>query len=232
MSHGHNLNAAIRDIEMPMRMTRLPLSEQGYPVPWFVGQVDGQWDFRMIGPDKVVDAYKKRLCWLCGEKLGTYLAFVIGPMCSINRVTSECPCHLECAQYATRACPFLSKPRMRRNAVDLPDHPAIAGDHIDHNPGAVAIWITKGYRPFKVPGGSLFRLDKPTNVLWYAEGRPATRQQVLDAIDKGLPHLRSAAAQDGPKAMKELDGLIREQSIWLPKEATHAGQVRPSEHSG
>jgi hypothetical protein len=228
----NRLNASIRDIKIPLRMSRRPISDQGYPVPWFVAEIDGQWDFRVIGPGKMYDAYHKRLCWLCGEKLGRHLCFVIGPMCSINRVNSEPPSHLECALYAAKACPFLSKPRMRRNEVELPDGPAIAGQHLSHNPGAMAIWITKSYAPFKVTGGTLFKLGDPTNVLWYAEGRPATREEVMTAIHKGLPHLRHMAALEGTAAKQDLEVALLRVMTLLPKETDDAGSVRLRESSG
>src|SRR3981189_2409882 len=115
------LNASIRHIPMPDRFKKLPISDKGFPIPYFVGELDGRRDFRVIRPDAIAACFNKRLCWLCGEKLGQYLAFVIGPMCSVNRVSSEPPSHRECAEYAVRACPFLSRPKMRRNEEGLPE---------------------------------------------------------------------------------------------------------------
>ena len=60
-------------------------------------------------------------CWLCGQTLGKHMTFPIGPMCAITRTTAEPPSHLACAEYAVKACPFLSQPRMRRNERDLPE---------------------------------------------------------------------------------------------------------------
>jgi hypothetical protein len=216
------LNASIRDITVPLRMQRLPVSDKGYPVPWFVARIGDQWDFRAIGPGKMVEAYKKRQCWLCGETLGQYLAFVIGPMCSVNRINSEPPSHLECAQYAVKACPFLAHPKMRRNTVDLPGG-TIAGEHLDHNPGSMAIWITKSYRPFKARGGTLFKLGDPLNVLWYHEGRTATQAEVLASINKGLPVLVKMAAREGKQSQAELEHNVKRALQWIPKDgAAHA----------
>lgn len=225
-----DLNASIKDIALPLRMQKLPVSDQGYPVPWFVHWIDGKPDFRVIGPDRMVRAYNEKRCWLCGDKLGAYLCFTIGPMCSVNQINSEPPSHLSCAQYAVRACPFLSKPRMRRNENDLPEGGNIAGVHLNHNPGATALWITKSYRPFAATGGTLFKLGDPVNVLWYAEGQPATRKQVLDALDKGLPTLRAMAAKEGFKAADQLERNLLRAMQWLPKGDDNARQVRPEEH--
>src|SRR6266700_3141881 len=138
------LNQAIWSIPIPERMKRLPISSTGFPVPWFVASIDGAPDFRVVGVDKLVQAVKRKLCWVCGQPLGVYMAFTIGPMCAINRVISEPPSHLECADYSVRACPFLSKPNMRRNEKNLPEDKIEApGKPILRNPGAVCIWVTK-----------------------------------------------------------------------------------------
>src|ERR1041385_2432550 len=92
--------------ELPARLRKLPV-ERGYPVPWFVAFVDGHYDFRVIGPGKIARAVQENRCWICGDTLGSYLCFPIGPMCAINRVTSEPPSHRECAEWSARACPFL-----------------------------------------------------------------------------------------------------------------------------
>lgn len=211
------LNASIRDIPLPRRMARLPINERGFPVPYFVAKVGDTWDFRAFSGDKVTACYKRRLCWLCGQPLGKYLAFVIGPMCSVNRVSSEPPSHLDCAHYAVRACPFLTKPKMRRNEVDKPPG-KVAGISLDHNPGVMVIWVTTDYHAISDgAGGVLFQVHEPTNLLWYAEGRKATREETLAAFNKGLPFLREIAAKnDGPEGVKELEGMIDRAMKLLP----------------
>lgn len=200
-------------------MMRLPIDERGFPVPYFVAKVDGKWDFRAFSGDKISACYRKRLCWLCGQPLGQYLAFVIGPMCSVNRVSSEPPSHLECASYAVRACPFLTRPRMRRNEVDLPTG-KVAGISLDHNPGATLIWITKSYKAIRDQGGGvLFAIGEPHDLLWYAEGRTATRADIIAAFDKGLPFLREVAdKQDGPEGRAELEKHIAAAMQLIPVE--------------
>jgi hypothetical protein len=209
------LNAAIRDIPLPERLKGRPVSERGFPVPWFVSFINGKWDFVNVDPRKIVEAYKRELCFLCGYKLGQYKAFVIGPMCSINRVSSEPPAHRECAEYAVRTCPFLARPNMRRNEKaalgKLEDVPGIG---IEHNPGATLIWITKSFRP----KDGLFHLGEPVEVQWFAEGRKATRAEIDAAIAKGLPFLRRAAESGGPEDVKELDRYIKRAEKLLPAE--------------
>src|SRR5262245_63274309 len=105
----------------PPRIARLPLDEPVYPVPYFVTWFDdhnnpcrdghGRPDFRVVDPQKVVGCYHRERCWICGDHMGTNKAFVIGPMCAINRTTAEPASHYECAAYAVKACPFLTHPR-------------------------------------------------------------------------------------------------------------------------
>ncbi|WP_224741803.1 hypothetical protein [Bradyrhizobium sp. 2S1] len=211
------LNQAIWSIPMADRINRLPISETGFPVPWFVAWLDGKPDFRVIGPDKLVQAVKRSLCWTCGQPLGQYKAFPIGPMCAINRTIAEPPSHLECAEYAVRACPFLSNPRMRRNEKDMPaGHQEPAGMMIKRNPGAVCIWVTKEFRVMRDGNGAVFRLGDPTSMTWWAEGRRATRAEVDHSIQTGLPLLRAEAEKEGPEALAMLDRYIARAQRLLP----------------
>jgi hypothetical protein len=147
-------------------------------------------------------------CWVCGELMGVHRVFTIGPMCAINRVISEPPSHRECAEFSVKACPFLSRPRMRRNEHDMPaDGQPAPGFHLDRNPGAVCLWETRTYKPFRTTAGEqgiLFRLGDPVRVDWYANGRPATRAEVLASIDTGYPALEEIARLECPEAVVEL----------------------------
>jgi hypothetical protein len=211
------LNVSILGIPIPERMKRLPISSKGFPVPWFVAMVNGNWDFRVIGPGKVDGAVKRKLCWLCGQPLGQYQVFVIGPMCTVNRVSAEPPSHLECADYAARACPFLTKPAMRRNEKDMPGQAKEpAGTMIKRNPGVAALWVTKSYSPWRVGNGVPFRIGDPERVLWFSEGRTATREEVMASISSGLPLLEAEAMKEGPEAMEELAQCFARSQSLLP----------------
>ena len=215
-------NRAITGIPMPDRIRRLPVSPTGFPVPWFVtwfkdGQPcddgEGVPDFRIVGPSKMVTAIKLQRCWICGQgPLGIYKAFCIGPMCSITKVISEPPAHKDCSIFAATACPFLANPRASRNEKGMYENGELrdglqpaAGNGILRNPGAVCVWITKSFRPFRPPGGGmLFSLGHPVEVKWFAEGKPATRKQVLDSINSGYHLLEEAAHEEGQAAVAAL----------------------------
>ena len=208
---------------LPARMARLPLNDAGYPVPWFVAWIDGKPDFRVIERGRIAAALTQHRCWVCGQRMTSPTAsFVIGPMCAVNRVSAEPPSHHDCATYSARACPFLANPKKRRREGHMPDeHVTAPGMMIARNPGVALVWTSRHWRPFQVPGGLgtpgvLFNVGEPTRVAWYAEGRDATREEVLASIDSGLPILLAEAEKEGPEAMKHLHRLRDEAMELLP----------------
>lgn len=211
--------------EMPSRIKRLPKNDQGYPVPWFVAWIkegkvcpvgEGEPDFRAIAPGKITTAYSQRRCWICGDILGQHKVYVIGPMCVVNRVTSEPPSHRDCAEFAAKACPFITNPKEKRNKKDMIEDGSIAGIHLDRNPGAICLYETRTAKPFRAGDGYLFRLGEPNRIDWYALGRVALRLEILESIESGLPHLQKLAVQDGPEAVNELDRQLKAALKYLP----------------
>lgn len=204
----------------PERIAKLPL-HRGYPVPWFVPLIEGVPDHRIASAAKKTLAVRGRLCWTCGEKLETEIVFVLGPMCSISRSTAEPANHAECAEYAARACPFLTRPHAKRRDNDLPeDGPPMPGNPIMHNPGVMALWPTDGMKPFSDgKGGVLFQVNRPTGpVAWYREGRAATRSEVSAAFDKGFPVLLAQCdeAPDPASARADVEILRRYAVAYWP----------------
>jgi hypothetical protein len=204
------LNKRIAELPIPDRMAGFPLSDEGYPIPYFVPFIGGRPEFRAMDPEKFAHAVRNRRCWLCGSPLGKHLTFPIGPMCAISRTTAEPPSHLECCEYAVRACPFLSQPRMRRNEQDLPENAGTTGIAIKRNPGVTVLWTTKSYKLFSAAHegggkGYLFRIGDPEHVECYALGLKATEAQLARSIITGYPILQATAALDGPEAEEELE---------------------------
>lgn len=177
---------------LPERFKNLPIDERGYPVPFFVKWLDGKPEFR------IADGYKhklctiQRLCWVCGQKLVGLKTFPIGPMCSINRISSEPPSHLECAEWSVKGCPFLSKPNMKRREDEITEMNKgnVSGIMIERNPGVTVLWTTQDYRRISDGGtGMLFRLGEPEKLTWWCEGRAANLPEVMHSIETGLPLL-------------------------------------------
>jgi hypothetical protein len=220
--HPSLLTAHALGIPMPGRMARLPLTEAGWPTLFFAAKVDGKHDLRVADTSKFLACIKKKLCWLCGEPLGRYLAFVIGPMCVINRVTSEPPSHFECAEYAVQVCPFMVHPRAHRREKHMPDGTILPGIGLDHNPGVMALWVTVKYEAFEAgtdhgsSGGVLLHLGTPERITWWAEGRAATPPEIRHAIGLGLPKLRDLAERQGPDSVELLGAQIAPARTLLP----------------
>ena len=195
---------------LPARMRGLVV-HRGYPTPFFVAWQNGAPEFRAMDPDKLVRCIQERLCWVCGEPLGVHLVFVVGPMCGLNRISAEAPCHLDCARWSCRNCPFLSRPHAHRRDSDLVegeyhDAPGLA---IKRNPGVTLLWTARSYSLIQVGHGVLFQLGEPTATEWWAEGKPASREQVAESVETGLPLLQVEAA-----CQADLDTLQRART-WL-----------------
>lgn len=195
---------------IPYRIKLLPV-DRGYPVPWFVPWIDGKPEFRMADSGKLGQAIRLNLCWVCGQPLGRWLAFVVGPMCTINRVSAEPPMHQECAEFSALACPFLTQKEPERREEGLPAGREV-GLMIKRQPGCVCLWITRTMELRQVPGGILFGIGAPLSLKWFSHGRAATRQEVMASIESGYPILLGEAEKDGPEAVALL-GRMRDQAM-------------------
>jgi hypothetical protein len=209
---------------LPARMQRLAIDSRGYPVPYFVKWIDGKPEFRVADNEKWVRCVQQARCWVCGDVVGKYKTFVIGPMCAVNRTTSEPPCHLDCAVFSAIACPFLTLPKAKRNMANLPEIAPATGIALERNPGVSCLWTTLSYRVINAGNGPLLRLGDPTSVSWYCEKRAATRQEILASVDSGMPFLRRVAQLDEDQgrhgSLKLLDQFYARMLTLLPSETT------------
>ncbi|MDB5243787.1 MAG: hypothetical protein JWP57_4413 [Spirosoma sp.] len=177
---------AVLAVTMPKRIKWLPVSDKGMPIPWCARPTPGQ--------NKAVTAIKRRLCWICGEQMGSNVAMSLSPLGTINRATSEPPAHRDCAVFSAKA-----------------------GLMSRQNPAVVAVWVTRGYGPFRTGnGGALLTFDDPEEVLWFKEGRPATREEVTEAIEAGLPAWRDMAEKEGPSSVDTLKQMVDRALTYLP----------------
>lgn len=180
---------------IPSRISTLPRDQRGFPIPWFVAFIDGVADFRVVDVEKTKRAIAESRCFICGEALGRFGAFIVGPMCVVNRVSAEPPSHRECAVWSVRACPWLLNPSAPRRETNVPEGVAEAGPDgsmIRRNPGVQMVWIMRAFKVLTFDdGGLLFDIGEPVEVLWFREGRSATRDEVDEALRSGLPILHA-----------------------------------------
>lgn len=199
------------------RLAKLPIA-RGFPVPWFVAWIKGEPEFRAMDHDKFLKAVRKRLCWVCGQPLDHNATFVIGPMCAINRVSSEPPSHYECARWSARNCPFLTSRQLeRREDETTPGMQSVGGMSIKRNPGVTLLWTTPSWKLFSDGrGGVLHKLGDPVATEWFSHGRTATREEVLESVRTGLPALEEPAKAEGPEAVAELEKMKAEAEQFYP----------------
>lgn len=179
----------------PAHMANRPI-HRGYPVPFFVAWIDGVPDFRVADTARFEECRRFERCWLCGKPLGAHRVFVIGPMCTVNRVSSEPPSHRSCAEYAATVCPHIVNPEAKRRAKTLPaKHRPPAGQMVRDNPGVVAVWESKTYQFFKASGGMLIDIGAPVQVDWWSRGRRADRATVMPAFEASVNRLKTLTTE-------------------------------------
>lgn len=205
---------------MPDYMLRLPVDDRGYPVPWFVAFIEGKPDFRVVRviddlPAEVV-AHRNEQCWVCGRRLGAYKTFVAGPMCAVNVTSGEPPAHLSCATFAAKACPFLVRPKAKRREANLPEDGEWKEGGLERNPGVAMVWTTKSYEMHIQEGAAYFTMGPPEHVEFYREGEPATREQIVESIDSGLPTLIPMLEAAGIRE-KEIDNMVSKTMALVPE---------------
>lgn len=190
-------------LPLPVGMLGRHIDHRGFPVPWFVTRKteNGEWDFVNIESERFNTAIRSRLCWVTGTPLGRHHAFVIGPMCVVNQVSGDPPVKRDIAVWSSNVCPFLSRPLSKRpvnrNEGDQ------RGLMVMENPGINAVYVVKA-GSYKIKDG-LFHLPEPESLEWYTKGRPATLDEVLEAVGRGIYRLEEMASQEGAEALKLLN---------------------------
>lgn len=209
--------------DMPESMRKLKIDARGYPIPAFVDYVNGEPEFRAMNGQHLVRCVREKLCWVCAEPLHrnalgfpSTIAFLVGPMCAVNRISAEPPSHPDCAEWSARNCPFLARPHMKRRQDEFINDSTLTGGPgfaITRNPGVSLVWPTDGFRLIKHRGGALFHMNLLTTApTWWAEGRPATRAEILHSIETGLPFLEAAIDAEPPESRENSRAMLKRQT--------------------
>lgn len=207
---GRQIRKSIRGL-VPRRMLKRPIDHRGYPVPWFVTvkDDDGNWDFRPVEPERIAEAVHRKKCWICGERLGVHVAFAVGPMCGVNRISGEPPQHQACAEFAVKACPFMLLPMAKRRTSNLPEGTTENPGAIKRNPGVTLVWSTAKFEVIPNAPGCLWGMGEPTALSFWVEGRPATRAEIDKSVQSGLPTLVDLAKAESPLAEMALESMTK-----------------------
>ncbi|WP_213761770.1 hypothetical protein [Caballeronia sp. dw_19] len=183
---------------VPPRMRNLPVNHEGYPVPFVCAWTDGEPNFSVVDPRKLAACHDQRWCSLCGELIGQYKAFLLDPVMAVMRTATEPPAHIDCARFSAAA--------LSRAFVTL-------------------VWVTRGYSLGHVGSTTVFHIGEPEQTFWYAGGRRANRQEVMDSFQAATPPLYELARADGEVAVMKLDMKVKRATKYFPKHAALADYV-------
>ena len=75
-----------------------------------------------------------------------------------------------------------------------------------HNPGVSVVWATASVQETLHRDGKtrLLQLGQPSRVAWFLEGRPASRDEVLEAVEAVIAFYRPKVDAAGPAAARQL----------------------------
>lgn len=200
LSKGRLMTALLKGLpSLPPRMRALPRDADGQPIPYLLTQVATKFD-STLGPDLALTTlFAQKRCWLCGEQLGRYAAFVGEPLTSITRVSRTPPAHHDCAKYA--AMTGLLQPKTLKVSL---------------------VWVTRDYGMRRAAQGHVFAVGDAEQAFWFTDGRAATREEVTDAMQEGLTDLYEAAKRGGDAALSGLDLQVARASRKFPPHAAFA----------
>ena len=86
----------------------------------------------------------------------------------------------------------------------------------------MALWLTDGAQMFNAESGQqgiLFEVNDPTEVVWWREGRIATRAEVELGLASAMPFLEAEAASKGRQAIAQLERMSQRALAYIPPEA-------------
>jgi hypothetical protein len=145
---------------MPKSFHHLKRDHRGYPVPFMV--VQNPISLAVIDPVRRQECAKRKLCGVCGVKLGNKKWFVGGMLTMTNRLFSTLPMHEKCARYSLRVCPFLSNPSMKyRNESVAGPVAGPADPKVDPTrPDTFYLLRTNGYTTAIVQGAEYIKANE------------------------------------------------------------------------
>jgi hypothetical protein len=156
----------VHTVPMPENVAKRPRDSRGYPYLFMLGEEQ----FRGILPARMAACIRGKLCGICGQPLGYWIAFCGGPQSCENRAFTDPPFHPECAEYAYQVCPYILTGSYDRST--RPD--AVAAAQIDPVGTLAAvermgIYITRSYRALGLSSGAIIFEPAPAKSITYKE---------------------------------------------------------------
>jgi hypothetical protein len=154
----------------PRLATRPIDPKRRLPVPYVqLLNADGTADFAAVHGDKALAAALARLCGLCGQDIGYWVAFISGERSVEQEVFLDPPMCVPCAEDALRLCPHMARERVLRRPNFNPDVITPPG-FVEDKPGRFGLYITRTFRVVSggPPGTYLFRPAPAKTVRWFS----------------------------------------------------------------
>lgn len=101
----------IKTVKIPDLMKSLPVTSQGFPVPYVVLVDDNGTHFKINDRLKQIKCFTEKLCHICGNKVKRNEFWFVGGQQSAfhpHGVYNDGGMHYECASYALQVCPYLA----------------------------------------------------------------------------------------------------------------------------
>lgn len=132
-----NRRLAARPVD-PRRRLPIPHAQLLHP--------DGTANFAVINAEVAIADADARLCGLCGQPIGYWVAFIAGQSSAQQRAFLDPPMDVECARDALRLCPHLARQRVPRRPDS--DNPGVIPPpgFVEGKPDRFALYITRSYK--------------------------------------------------------------------------------------
>ncbi|WP_149264271.1 hypothetical protein [Actinomadura sp. K4S16] len=146
-------------MEIPQRLAHLPVCpRRNVPVPYAnITTEDGQHDFTALDSAKVVRLAAERRCGICEDTLDYWIVFLGGERSAQSRAYTDPPMHEECARFAARTCPYVTRAHMSRRKTPLTPDTTVPKGFSEDKPAEFLLYFTRSYKHQVTRDGVLFR---------------------------------------------------------------------------
>lgn len=175
-------------VTIPPRMQVLERDPRGYPIPFIVlRDKKKQPMFTINDVYKTTECRTKKLCSICGRRLGDYMWFVGGSRCFIHKYGAfiDPAVHYECGQYALQVCPFLAALSYSKRIEDKKLKPENRPDNmvlveIEHMEPNLPEQFGIGACKVAVFVDNVYKVDRWDYVEWWHHGVPVNAPSADD----------------------------------------------------
>lgn len=165
------LNAASAAAPLPRHMRNLPV-HRGYPVPFIVARLNGDYIFAINDSRRVLRCINEKRCSVCGIRLEPILWWAAGPVAALDPhgAYKDTAMHHDCMTYALRVCPYLVLRNWRNGvateaAIELAQKANVSTIDTTMIPGRPEVFIAVASRSYRMsdggPGGLVQIPERP-----------------------------------------------------------------------